>query len=415
MSTATELIRSSRQEPVRKCYIKRRNLDGSYESTWRQVDFSDGINRVVNWGNISIEIDATTNIINDFTISNLSMKFSNRDGAFSVETDSRSLWFGYLNRKYTKVKVEAGYFDTDSETEIGVVSIFEGVINSVKTNSKNITTINVFSYQSILKKYDVVDLGLSGTRSISYIVDAILNQSKIQEYFSSITISPDQDKNVANTEDLEGDYWSLLVELSFISNSVIIVDIASISFQDRTPGVSSVWTFTGVGVPISNTELDIIDFLDYDDEGADKVRVHWIAEGNTSISAKSTNATMLAKYLGEPEIINLDKIATTPEKQAIVNALLSEWGTTARPFVAFRTRFMLNFISPFDRINIDAPGVSLILDNVGIYDITAYDDDTVYDGLVGSINISSNINWFVEAVIKDIENWTTTIKARQII
>ena len=76
MSTATQLIRSSTQRPVRLVYIKRRDSAGNYEADWVRIDWANGINRVVDWGKVSIKTDSTNGVINDFTISDLQLKYS---------------------------------------------------------------------------------------------------------------------------------------------------------------------------------------------------------------------------------------------------------------------------------------------------------------------------------------------------
>lgn len=398
----TTLIRSNLQRPVRKLYIKRRDNSNNFETNWVQIDHYKLTNRVISWGSVSLSIDDYEGRIGSFNCSNLTLTVKNDDGLFNVETEERSLWYGYLNRKFTKVKIDVGYLDADGN-EIGVATIFEGVINKVKISDDQKATIEVLSYQTILNKYDIVDLSLTGSKTVNQIITSIMNQTKITKYIPYVAPNVDVNSTVPDCTVLSGTYWEVLKYLAYRSNSVPLVYGSSFQMVSRTVTGANVWDFYGKGNPIS----DIYKIDSFDDEGADRVRVFWIVE-NSAVQAKSADATLLAKYLDEPETINLDDIQAA-DRQAIVDALLTEW-EKPKPVIEFTTRFLVNQVKPLDLVSIDITG-QVVPSNSFIWDAWAWDDGSVWGKISGAITIISSNQWKVLNVSKNIDSWQTKIKA----
>jgi len=103
-TTKTDLVRLSKQYVYRKIFIKRRSLLNVYEDDWQQIDFIDGLDNVIDFGQISLSVDAEPGEIANFDINTYTCVLNNNHGKFNIETDSNSLWYGYLTRKYTKIK-----------------------------------------------------------------------------------------------------------------------------------------------------------------------------------------------------------------------------------------------------------------------------------------------------------------------
>lgn len=413
MATITELIKRNRHTPVRKCYIKRRQAsDGSYESTWQRIDNDKAglSSRVVNWGSVSIDIDHNPGTIGTFEISGLQMIFDNTDGYFNVETDSNSKWFPettYLNRKYTKLRVDAGFMDSDG-SEVGVSTVFEGIVDSIKIGEDGLAYVDCLSYSNILTRYDISDLSLTGNQTVSAVVNAIMNQSKITEYITYTASSPDQNVTIASTENLSGTYWDVLKELAFISQSVILLEGTTWAFKARDVGVSSVFDFKGAGV---DQNADINRVTSYDDEGADRVRVFW-KDSQSSLSATSADSTLNSKYLGDPQLIDLSRVNTTMDKQSILDAAVDYWEHN-RPTIQFETRFMVNEISPLNKITIAIEGT--LLPGAFRWGAWNWGDGSKWGRPVGPINISSGVDWMVVRILKDLDRWQMQIKAERVI
>jgi len=410
MTTISQLIKRSLHNPVRRAYIKRRlSSDASYEASWQRIDFFDGQNRVIDWGSVSIEIDHEPGVISQFNSSSLNIIFDNQGGHWNVETDVQSIWFDdastYLNRKFSKLKVECGYKDEDG-TEVGVVDVFEGVIESVRIGENQKSVVNVLSYQTILQRYSVSDLSMTGAKTVSTIVDLIMNQSKITDFIPFVAAVPTTDQTIQDSALLEGTYWEILQNLAYWSNSVIKLVGDTFAFKARTAGVSSVWDFEGIGT----TNPDIFQVLSYEDEGADRVRLFFKAK-DQSESVTSSDTVLLQKYLGEPEIIDLDNFNSVG-RTAILTSLLSTW-ENPKPVIRFSTRFMLNQLEPLDKINLTIFGQLLPVDNSFRWDAWTWDDGSVWGQLKGAVNIKRQ-DFMVTQVNKNIQNWSTEIKAEKV-
>jgi len=406
--TLTTLIRGNKAIPIRRLYIKRRSVADVYETDWYRIDNYNLIDRVTNWGSVSIEIDEEQFRIAAFNISNMTIGLSNADGIFNSENDSRSLWYGYLNRKFTKFKVDAGYLDQDGN-EVGLTTVFEGVLNELKINDDQKSTASLLSYQSVLQSYDVKDLSFTGEHTINYVVDAIMNQSKITKFIPYVAAAADQNVTLTDISTLTGKYWDVIKELAVLSNSVPYMNCSAFSFQPRTPSVSSAFDFKGAGVRGYN---DIYKVSSFDDEGAKRVRLHWIVTG-TNIEAKSVDATLLKKYLGEPESLDLSEVKLTADKQAIVNALLAQW-EDPKPVIDFETKYTVSILKPLDKITIDIRGQITPL-NTFVWGGWKWGDGSKWGKQKGSIIITSTRTWKILKVSHNIDGWKTQIKAEEII
>lgn len=413
MATLAQLIRRGKQVAVRRCYIKRRLATGplNYESDWQRVDFYRGRDRVIDWGNFSLEIDWQPGQIASFNISELQMVFDNQEGHWNVETDGQSIFYPdgiYLNRRLTKLKVECGYLDENGD-EVGVATVFEGVIDRVQISEDQSARITVLPYTSILKKYPISDLGLTSTKTTSQIVTAIMNQSKITTYIPYVSPTQTVNITVQDASTLEGTYWDVLKTIASDANAIPLLVGSVWSFQDREAGASSQWDFKGTG----HEEPDIFRVTNFDDEGADRVRVYWRAK-DSNISVQSSDQKLLDKYLSEPQEVDLDKY-NDADKLVAITALLAQWERN-KPTIEFTTRFMVNVLKPLDQIGIKIFGQLYPLGQVARWDLgAAWDDGTVWGGVKGAVNVTDSSGWMITRIVKNIGEWSSSITAEKII
>ncbi len=411
MATIQELIRRNYQRPVRKVYIKRKlATDGSYETEWVRVDNWNNKNKVINWGSVSIEIDHQDYRISGFNISTHTLIVDNSEGLFNSEDDSRSIWAQgslYLNRKYTKIKIDCGYLDEDG-TETGVATVFEGVIDSVKTGDDQKARIRSLSYVSVLKGYDITDLSMTGTKSVNTIIDLIMNQTKITTFIPHVASDAEENADIINTDDMEGTYWDIITDLALKSASVPLLNGSVWAFASRTATSLSVFDFIGKGTRGTSDIINVNSF----DAGDSKVKLHWIVEG-TNIEAISTDALLLKKYLGDPERINLDDVNTTGEKQDIVNELLDQW-ENPKPVLEFTTRFFINQLAPLDKITISIKGQTIPLDTF-IWGAWTWDDGSLWGKKVGAVIIPDSDSYMITRVGKNIDSWNNKIKCEKVV
>lgn len=101
----TTLIERPSSFVFRKAHIKRRlTSNGLYEANWQAIT-----ELVKKWGSADYAIDDTR--LNRFTHSGVNLLVRNDTGRFNDETNTSSLWFGYLTRYRTLVRIQAGYLD----------------------------------------------------------------------------------------------------------------------------------------------------------------------------------------------------------------------------------------------------------------------------------------------------------------
>jgi len=400
------LIRSNLHRPVRKMYIKRRDTDDVFETEWLQINEYKLTNRVTNWGSVTMSIDDYEGRIGAFNCSNLTLTVKNDDGLFNVETDERSLWYEWLNRKFTKIKIDVGYLDAD-DNEVGVDTIFEGVINKVTINDQQTANMECLSYQTILQKYDISDLSMTGSKTVNAILTLIMNQTKITKFIPYVAPDVAVNATITDTALIEGTYWEVMKDLAFKSNSVPLVYGSSFEMVTRTVTGVSTWDFKGKG----SANSDIFKINRYDDEGADRVRVYWLVEG-TAIDAISSDATLLKKYLNEPETINLDDV-DAGDRQAIADALLAEW-ENPKPVMEFTTRFLVNQVKPLDIVSTTIEGEVTPSDTF-IWGAWTWGDGGVWGKRVGSIDMGTAVLWKVLNISKNINSWNNKVKLEQIV
>jgi len=305
-----------------------------------------------------------------------------------------------LNRKYTKVKIDVGYLDVNG-SEVGVETIFEGYVDKATISDQQTSKLQVLSYQTVLKKYEVSDLIMSGGKTINAVIDLIMNQAKITKFIPFIASDVAVNSTITDTSTLKGTYWNILKDLCFKANSVPLVYGSSFQTVDRTVTGSPVWTFFGKG----SANSDIFKINSYDDEGADRVRVFWIADSGES--AKSVDATLLAKYLDDPETINLDEI-DVGDRAAMLNALLAEW-ENPKPVMEFTTRFLINQVKPLDIVAIDIEG-NVVPSNTFVWGAWVWGDGSVWGKNTGAINVGVGSSWKVTKITKNINSWSNKVK-----
>ena len=411
--TITDLIKLDKTRLSRKLYIKRRLISGSYEGSWTQIDNWNGRNRVISWGEHSVQIDESPGIIGAFEVSGIAIIADNNDGLFNIETSANSIWnpeTTYLNRRYTKIKIDVGYLD-DNDDIVGETTVFEGYIESVTLSEDGQATIECLSYQNIFTRYPINDLSLTGSATASATLTSILNQSKITDVLPYNAPSLTNDYTIPDRTALDGTYWDVIQEIAFTSSSTITLETDTFKVEPRTPG-SVQWNFKGSG---SDEQVDIYQILSYDDEGIGKIRVYFKEDGGSTV-AQSTDATILLKYLSEPELVDLSRVDSS-DKQGVLDDLLDKWENNI-PVIEFEAKFLLNQISLLDKITLDIRGRQTpSLSEGGILwgSGATWGDGSLWGKELGGIIISSGVEWFVTMIIRNFEEGKMTVRAEKVV
>lgn len=415
MVTITDLIKNGVKYPVRRAYIKRRDSNGDYETNWFRIDNLDGINRVINWGSVEFKIDADKVSINSFDISTLNMSLTNQDGSYNSNSDSRSIWNGYLDHKDTKIKIDVAMEDATISVvdpdEVGLITAFEGIILNIDSKGDNTASLRAVDYGKKLNDYSFRDLSQTGTKSVSTVLTAIFADTKVGNFFATSTLTPveDVDLDLDTNEIFSESYWKVIKFLAEKSNSTIIVKNDDFFFGDRdVAGSTPDFTFAGLGNAQADRTITIYGKPVYDQGGIDKLYTK-IIDKSSSLTAES--ADTLLKNEGKTYTLDLTDVNTGAEKQDILDAYLARWGVR-RPTLSFNSPFMMFLLYPLDLISVDSPGAKTEM-NAGYYDSNNWDDGSVYDGDGGSAVIDKNDLFVIESIKYDLQEWVTNIFARE--
>lgn len=408
--TIEQLIKNPVKFPIRRVYIKRRSTAGVYETDWQRIDVFNGIGRIINHGTVNIKIDSDKIAVGSFDIDDYTLKVTNADGFFNAESDYRSFWNGYLDHKDTLLKAEVAMFDEDFN-EIGTVTAFLGVIQSIDSRGDDTATIKIAAYSKKLNDYLFSDLGLSGSKTVTQILTAIFADTRVDAYFATTTLSPVENSPVdVDTDDVfKSSMWEVIKFIAKKSQSTAYVFNDAFYFGTRNIITTTPeFTFAGLGNTQDDRAVTVYGNPAYDQSGADKWYTK-IIDTASGLTAESLDP--IALNSGKTLEIDLTDVQGTPQKQAVLDSYLDFFGSR-RPSLKFTCPFMMLLILPLHIINIDAPGAKTEI-NSGYYDSSFYNSDAVYDGDGSSSSIDVDDRWIVESVAYDVDKWETVIFCRK--
>jgi hypothetical protein len=433
MPSIRTLINANNVLPSRKLYVKRRLVDGTYETDWQRVDIVDGYDTILNWGKVSYAIDSDPSADQaSFDISAITIKAKNTTGFWKKETQSGSFFYPqetYLTRQMSKIRVTCATVSSE-DIELIETVMFEGFIETVTTSEDQTATIKCLSYLYILKQYSIADLGYSGgpARDVSLIVNDIVSQSKITEFFDVGDIIPKYDTEIAHPGDLQGDYWEVLQKLALLSGSVIIFsgaigggfvwgqftwgetgafwgpDIATakqtFNFVSREPSETVAWALRGHGTGTA----EVYTATNYDDEGAGRVVMRWEESGG-ALYSETSDVNLKLKYKIKPLSVDLELVSNS-DKSSVLSTLLEIW-ETPKPSIVLNCRFLYNYIKVGDRVTYETLGVSN--DDLPIWGQFIWGGFT-WKTPKGAVLFPFGQNFYVTEVFHNIQDWTTSIR-----
>jgi len=437
-----DLIHKATKKPYKRMYIKRRNSAGEYESTWQRIDSKDGIARVNSWGTIEYSIDAEKVIVNTWDISQLKNSFSNYDGWFNSSLDDRSFWFGYLDHKDTKLKVDIGLYDRD-DTVVGEITIFEGLIVNAENTSDLISSISTADYSKKLNEISFQDFGLEGqTLSASEIIDAIFTDSTVTMFFSSYVNSPKKDYDLLIDSDVNDIFlesaWQVLQYLAKISSSTISVvndefnfigrdyifssslavdsngalavdSEGVLAYAETTQSNADVTIYgTGSNSPYGN--LTLYGSAIYDKGGSDKLYTT-IVETSTGSKVQSLAPSLLIE--GRTKEIDLTDIVSDADKTEIITEYLSRFGVK-RPTISLNCSNYMGLLYPFNKFSVDNTGRQKVADDVLIWGVSYWEGSDVWGVRTGANKVYPSEVFNIEKVSYDLDVWATNIFGRSV-
>lgn len=243
-SNIASLIRRPVKYPFRKVEIKRRQVsDAQYESSWQDIT-----RFVEKFGILQTSVDDVR--INQFVHSGVNLTVKNDFGEFNPEWDGQSMFYGYLTRVRTLVRVSAGYTDGSGNQfpsdPVQGVFIMTGEINVVSQNNQ--VNLNCKSLVNIFQEVRADEIGgitasITASEILTKIRDATDGSSNLlfRTFITSTSWDIQSTTNVitslgTTTSLSEFSVWELMNKLAEAENFVVyITRQGGVVFGDRTP------------------------------------------------------------------------------------------------------------------------------------------------------------------------------------
>lgn len=241
--------------------MKRRDATtGLYESDWQDIS-----KYIIRYGSITRSIDDVR--LNKFRIGAGNLTVDNNDGKFNTEDFESSLWYGYMPRTRTLIKLEAGYRDTlgSGYTEYPTIpTIFVGVIaDEMVISDNNQINIPIKSIIQVLNEFPASSITKWTTTNwkASDIIGSVRDQTDgsgsliFQQWISSsgwnidaTTINYDY-LNTSTCKELKDlSVWDMVEKLAEAENKIAYISLdGDFYFTDRAVVSATSWKFYGLG------------------------------------------------------------------------------------------------------------------------------------------------------------------------
>lgn len=382
--------RFSEREFVRKIEIKRRNSDGStYESTFQDVEALSGLRLLDNAvKNTSYKLPNSNYNFGIVTVGNTSVVLNSKNGQFDDETNSSSVFNGFLRHK-SLVRVRDGYVDnfTDPDNPVNVLNtVFEGFIddtsNSTKVDKDNlIQTLQCIDLLSfLLKDNTIADMGALSSTTLETLILEILDRAPFTDFFTVIAgnINAGYDINPFDVSQYEGQtqLYTLFENFS-LGHSFFYVKDGVFNYQDVTEGNAS-------SLVIDSKKL--IEFASYGN-GVNNVfeKLFW--------EDSSESFTAVPNVYNRSKTLNVKGATNGTQRQNLLNFI---GGITKQKRARFKAKipyFPDVFI--LDEITVLSP--EIIPSDAFVWDVSKWDEARWRESL-GADNILSETNWLVREV-----------------
>lgn len=375
-------INNRTSDIFRRMAVKRRSpSDGKYESSWQ--DMTDLVKK---WGTIETSVDDVR--LNRFRHSGINITCRNDTGRFNDETNSSSLWFGYMTRYRSLVRIQAGYDTSDGELPSDATQGIFILTDEIEQDaSKNEVTLRCSSLQSIFSEVRAREVpGLNVTLTAADIIARIRDHSDgagnniFREFITSTAwvISTTTNNYTLNTDTTleEMTCWDLMEKLAEAETYVLMVNrTGGLEFRGRGARQStSQWSFNGQGFP----EQNIIK-LNGEKEAVNKlytyIRFKYLEADTSSsfVTAGTTtsvsNANLSWKY-GQ-RIYELENLFTpsATTAQTIANAAFTEYSVIKKE-IDFDAKFHPT-LEVLDRVNLSYRSYDIAFNS--LWDVIVWD------------------------------------------
>lgn len=396
--------RYSVRDFCQKIEVKRQLSDGSFESEWQDIEelsgvelFSDSVR------NISYKIANNNYNFGIVNVGKLNLKLSSKEGQFDDETNSSSIFFGYV-RHGSLIRVKQGYVDkyTDPNNPENVFTqLFFGSIDDTSNNTKvddnnltqNLYCVDLLSF--LLKKYTVGDFSPFTSTNIEDLIYEIMNRSEFTDFITvdtdNITSGYNATFDITQYED-ETTLLSLF-ENAAIGNSFFYIRDSVFYYQP---------IFTALSTTLTIDERKLIKFSKYE-SGISKVYEVFTWQNQETIKFEASPN----KY-NRSQSISIAGITNDTQKQNIIEYIGSIARVQRREFTIEIPLYTNIFI--LDRITISTP--EIIPSDAFIWGVSNWGEDRWRKSLKAD-NIPTTDQWLVREI--QHSKGKTKIKVQEIV
>ena len=422
MTIATEI-----EKPVasvfRRAWIKRRSATTALlESGWTEIT-----TYVKSWGSLKKAVDDIR--LNRFKYDGIELIVRNDEGKFNIETDINSLWYGYLTRYKTLLKIEAGYIADDgtelpTDASLGVFIVTDEIPISSATNE---ATIQAKSLASIFDEVRAVNInGLGATLTASDLIARIRDHTDgssnyiFRDFITStswVIQTTTSNYNFATSSAYQDkSAWDLMAQLAESEGFIVVLNRSGgIEFRDRDERTTTS-AFDFYGQTYANPS--IISLNEYK-QAMDKYYNYFVmkyqdADTNTSYLTAGTLASVSPSVLqwkyGQ-RTYNFENTwaVNTATAQTLVNNLYNEFSELKNELNI--TCKLIPQLEISDKVTVSYRSYSA----EGFTQWDGFD----WDGANWADEKGENFDWNllpfkVLSIETDLENFTTTFQLRGI-
>ncbi len=422
MTTVQQVVEQPQGFVFRSAALNRRlATTGKLEGVWYDVS-----SRVKSWGTMELAVDDIE--FNKFTDKGVSLTVRNDDGLFDHQSNLSSLWFGYLGRYRTLLRLQAGYYATDmvtqvpADTNVGVFVLDQEI--SLQSGSNEVY-LRASSLKSIFDEVTSTDLAaeiFNTTMTASQIITKIRDHTDgagnfvFREFITSTswTINATTNWYLITTDTANNmSSWDIMDHLAESEGFVVLVTRdGGVEFRPRTARqVSSQFSFYGQNFPRPNV-IQITDYKESWDKYYNYFKMQYLA-ANTSTSfvtagtLTAVNSSNPSWLYGAREYDFANEFASdTATAQAIVNNLYSI--SSAVPVdVVFETTFVPG-LDVLDQIDLSYHSYDLAQNS--LWDVVLWDN---FKWSQEGVNFDFNSTpAFLTAVKLDLDQFKVNFTAR---
>jgi len=275
-----------------KIEVMRKNTNGTYESSWSDIEtlvnhsviMSDTIT------SISYGIPNDSYNFGVVEVPSCTLKFNSLWGEFQKETDTRSIFYGFI-RHESLVKISFGYYDTKSG-DIAYEEVYRGFIND-KSSQTKVDQENIHQFLQVedlltylMNKYTFEDISPTEV-NLDDLVYEIFNRSEFTDFMTVSTGNIAPGYNVQNIS-----YTDLESNPTWYGNEKILTMLADLStghsFFYQRAGVFYYQPLSPSAISLKTFQSDkIVKYMNYE-RGIDKVYdiLYW-KDSNTKWEAST--------------------------------------------------------------------------------------------------------------------------------